>query len=75
MTDCEPACTIARLLCVANARLLCSKRLAHLNPNRVGHGTKQMVYERYGRYVEGLDEDYAEIIKLYDDDFIDEACS
>lgn len=48
-----------------------------LNPNRVvslmGHGTKQMVYERYGRYVEGLDEDCAAIKAFFGEDFIEGA--
>jgi len=49
---------------------------ADINPNRLvhlmGHSTKKMVYERYGRYVEGLDEDHAAIREFFGDDFLGE---
>lgn len=32
--------------------------------SRMGHGSKQMVYETYGRYIEGIEED-VDRIKAY----------
>jgi integrase len=45
-----------------------------IDPNRLvslmGHASKQMIYEVYGRYVEGLEEDAADILDYYGDDFV-----
>jgi integrase len=36
----------------------------------MGHASKQMIYEVYGRFVEGLDEDREAIIDYFGEDFI-----
>jgi integrase len=36
----------------------------------MGHASKQMVYEVYGNYVEGLEEDAAAILHYYGRDFM-----
>ena len=36
----------------------------------MGHASKQMVYEVYGNYVEGLEEDAEAIYHYYGEDFI-----
>lgn len=36
----------------------------------MGHGSKQMVYEVYGDYIEGLEEDYEKILDYFGPDFI-----
>jgi integrase len=36
----------------------------------MGHGSKQMVYEVYGDYIEGLEEDYEKILSYFGPDFI-----
>lgn len=36
----------------------------------MGHASKQMIYEVYGRFVEGLDEDKEAIIEYFGEDFI-----
>jgi integrase len=45
-----------------------------VNPLRLvklmGHASKQMVYEVYGNYVEGLEEDAEAIYNYFDQDFI-----
>jgi len=44
-----------------------------IDPNRLvrlmGHGTKKMIYEVYGDYIEGLEEDYWLILEYYGKDF------
>jgi integrase len=44
-----------------------------MNPNRLhklmGHGTKKMVYEVYGDYVEGLEDDADKIMEYFGNDF------
>lgn len=37
----------------------------------MGHATKEMVYEVYGKYVEGLEQDRKKILTLFGEDFID----
>ena len=41
--------------------------------NLMGHASKQMIYEVYGRFVEGLDEDKEAIIDYFGEDFIKRA--
>lgn len=45
-----------------------------ISPNRLvglmGHGSKQMVYEVYGKYVEGLEEDREKILDYFGGDFV-----
>ena len=45
-----------------------------MDPNRLvslmGHGSKQMIYEVYGKYVEGLEEDREKILAYFGEDFI-----
>ncbi|MCE5241895.1 MAG: tyrosine-type recombinase/integrase [Syntrophobacteraceae bacterium] len=45
-----------------------------MNPNklvkRMGHGSKKMVYEVYGNYVEGLEQDADKILEYFGNDFI-----
>ena len=45
-----------------------------MNPNklvkRMGHGSKKMVYEVYGNYVEGLEKDAGKILEYFGNDFI-----
>ena len=45
-----------------------------VNPLRLvklmGHASKQMIYEVYGNYVEGLEEDTENILEYFGDDFI-----
>ncbi|MDD2542482.1 MAG: tyrosine-type recombinase/integrase [Desulfuromonadaceae bacterium] len=36
----------------------------------MGHGSKQMIYEVYGNYVEGLEDDAEQILKYFGADFI-----
>lgn len=36
----------------------------------MGHASKQMIYEVYGRFIEGLDEDRETIIEYFGEDFI-----
>ena len=33
------------------------------------HGSKQMIYEVYGDYIEGLDEDFWQILEYFGRDF------
>jgi integrase len=42
-------------------------RLAHL----MGHGSKQMVYEVYGKYVKGLEKDAGQILEYFGSDFLE----
>ena len=45
-----------------------------IDPNKLvrlmGHGSKQMIYEVYGDYIEGLEEDYQDILHYFGPDFI-----
>jgi integrase len=45
-----------------------------MDPNRLvklmGHNSKKMVYEVYGEYVEGLEDDYSAILEYFGEDFI-----
>jgi integrase len=45
-----------------------------IDPNRLvnlmGHASKQMIYEVYGRYTEGLEEDQAGILGYFGEDFL-----
>lgn len=36
----------------------------------MGHSTKEMVYENYGKYVEGLELDREKILQLFGEDFL-----
>lgn len=36
----------------------------------MGHASKQMIYEVYGNYVEGLEDDAEAILEYYGEDFI-----
>lgn len=36
----------------------------------MGHGSKKMIYEVYGDYVEGLEEDYEKILAFFGEDFL-----
>ena len=36
----------------------------------MGHGSKQMVYEVYGDYIEGLEEDHGKILAYFGPDFL-----
>ena len=38
--------------------------------NLMGHGSKKMIYEVYGNYVEGLETDAGKILKYFGNDFI-----
>jgi len=44
-----------------------------IDPNRLvrlmGHGSKKMIYEVYGDYIEGLEEDFWDILEYYGRDF------
>lgn len=44
-----------------------------IDPNRLvrlmGHGSKQMIYEVYGDYIEGLEEDFWQILEYFGRDF------
>ena len=44
-----------------------------IDPNRLvrlmGHGSKKMIYEVYGDYIEGLEEDFWQILEYYGRDF------
>lgn len=44
-----------------------------IDPNRLvrlmGHGSKQMIYEVYGDYIEGLEEDFWQILEYFGKDF------
>jgi integrase len=44
-----------------------------IDPNRLvrlmGHGSKQMIYEVYGDYIEGLEEDFWQIFEYFGQDF------
>lgn len=46
-----------------------------IDPNRLvrlmGHGSKKMVYEVYGDYVEGLEEDFWQILEYFGRDFVE----
>ena len=46
-----------------------------IDPNRLvrlmGHGSKQMIYEVYGDYIEGLEEDFWLILEYYGRDFVE----
>jgi integrase len=46
-----------------------------MDPNRLvnlmGHGSKKMIYEVYGNYVEGLEKDVGKILSYFGKDFID----
>ena len=46
-----------------------------MNPNklakRMGHGSKKMVYEVYGNYVEGLEKDAGKILEYFGSNFKD----
>ena len=35
----------------------------------MGHGSKKMIYENYGEYIDGLCEDFWEILEYYGRDF------
>lgn len=37
----------------------------------MGHGSKKMVYEVYGDYIEGLEEDFWKILAYFGKDFIE----
>ncbi len=45
----------------------------NINPNKIvslmGHGSKQMIYEVYGKYVEGLETDVGKISDYFGNDF------
>ena len=45
-----------------------------IDPNRLvrlmGHGSKQMIYEVYGDYIEGLEQDHDKILHYFGPDFI-----
>ena len=45
-----------------------------MDPNKLvslmGHGSKEMVYEVYGEYVEGLERDAGKILDYFGKDFI-----
>lgn len=45
-----------------------------IDPNKLvrlmGHGSKQMIYEVYGDYIEGLEEDCSKILNYFGQDFI-----
>jgi integrase len=42
-------------------------RLVRLN----GHGSKQMVYEVYGNYIEGIESDYWDMLNYFGKNFLD----
>lgn len=46
-----------------------------IDPNRLvrlmGHGTKQMIYEVYGNYIEGLEVDLWQILEYFGKDFVE----
>jgi len=46
-----------------------------MDPNRLvrlmGHGSKKMVYEVYGDYIDGLEEDFWKILEYYGRDFVE----
>jgi len=48
------------------AKAFCALQLIKL----MGHASKQMIYEVYGNYVEGLEEDTESILEYYGEDFI-----
>jgi len=35
----------------------------------MGHGSKKMIYEVYGDYIEGLEEDFWQILEYFGQDF------
>ena len=37
----------------------------------MGHGSKQMVYEVYGNYLDGLEGDYWDIVNYFGKDYIE----
>lgn len=37
----------------------------------MGHGSKQMVYETYGNYIDGLEDDYWDIVNYFGKDYIE----
>lgn len=37
----------------------------------MGHGSKQMVYEVYGNYLEGVETDYWDILNYFGKDFVE----
>lgn len=37
----------------------------------MGHGSKQMVYEVYGNYLEGIETDYWDILNYFGKDFVE----
>lgn len=39
--------------------------------NLMGHGSKQMVFETYGNYLEGIEEDYQDILEYLGRDFVE----
>lgn len=45
----------------------------NMNPNKLvnlmGHGSKKMVYEVYGRYVDDLETDAGKILEYFGNDF------
>ena len=45
-----------------------------IDPNRLvklmGHSSKKMIYEVYGDYVEGLEDNYSRILEYFGKDFI-----
>jgi integrase len=38
--------------------------------NLMGHASKQMVYQNYGEYVEGLEDDVEEILRYFGRDYL-----
>lgn len=36
----------------------------------MGHGSKEMLFNRYGKYVQGLEKDKAAIIRYFGKDFL-----
>ena len=38
---------------------------------RMGHGSKKMIYEVYGKYVKELEKDAGKILEYFGSDFID----
>ena len=39
--------------------------------NLMGHGSKQMVFEVYGNYIEGIEEDYWDILNYFGKDYVE----
>jgi integrase len=50
-----------------------------MNPNHLvslmGHSTKKMIYETYGNYIEGLEQDYEKIKMYFGEDFLEKDTS